>query len=242
MKILYASLIVLLPIFAQAQLRTPVGAPDFSDWSGISEVAGNEASFQSGDTLSYVYSGQNRVYPNLKREFKGDAADWYGYAGISFEILLNEPTTSDVVVTFKADPVDHMELNPASTAKALVSGEGWQTVYLSWDLFELNIGQQGNALQGVKELEITVDSAENKKLKIRNVQITKGEKLALQSTIQGRSLKAGDTVEYELKVGNTTDQMQGVQLLVEKLGWESMLVSMEPSSLKLAPAKRRLFR
>jgi hypothetical protein len=239
MKILNTALFILLPLLAQAQLHEPVGNTDFSDWSGISKVRKNTAEFKSGKPISYVYSNQNRVYPNLKREFKGDAADWYDYAGISFEIFLDKSSTTEVAVTFKAAPADFMELNPASTAKALITGNGWKTVYLPWDLFDVNIGQQGNALQAVKELEITATSAKNKKLKIRNVQITKGEKLALESTIQGRAVPAGDTVEYELKVGNTTDKMQGVQLLVEKLGWESMIVSMNPSTLKLAPGEEK---
>ncbi|MDF7799287.1 alginate lyase family protein [Pontiellaceae bacterium B1224] len=224
---------------AQSKLNEPVGAPDFSDWSGISNVRNNEAELTSGKPIRYTYSGQNRVYPNLKREFKGDAADWYDYAGLSFEVFLAKPSTAEIVTTFKADPLDHMELNPASTAKALVSGEGWQTVYLSWDLFDVNIGQQGNALQGVKELEITVESAENKNLQIRNIRVTKGEQLALETSIQGRAVNAGGTVSYEFKVGNTTDQPQGVQLLVEKLGWESMIVSMEPSMLQLAPGETK---
>jgi hypothetical protein len=222
---------------AHAQLSTPVGQPNLSDWAGISKARKKEAAFKSGETLAYVYSNQNRIYPKLKREFAGDAADWYGYAGLSFEVFLNKQTTAEVIATFKADPADYMELNPASTARALVVGEGWQTVYLPWDLFDVNIGQLGNALQAVKALEITVNSKENKKLKIRNVQVTRGEKLAVESTVQGISANAGETVEYALEIGNTTDKPQGVQLLVETLGWESMAVTLEPAVFELAPGE-----
>ncbi len=220
---------------AQAELRMDVGRSDLSDWSGIEKAKEKGALFLSGSPISYTYSNQNRVYPTLKREFKGDSADWYGTAGLSFEVYFGKSTTAEVVATFRADPLDHQELNPASTATALVAGEGWKRVYLPWDLFDVNIGQQGNALQGVKQLELTVTSAENKKLKIRNVEVVKGEQIALESGIQGRAVDAGGSVSYELQVGNTTDSTQGVQLLVETLGWESMIVSIEPSALELGP-------
>ncbi|MEI6892406.1 MAG: hypothetical protein V5783_09560 [Pontiella sp.] len=222
---------------AQAELRTPIGQPNFSDWAGMSTVRKGAATIQSGDTISYTYEGMNRVYPGMMRPFFGDAEDWYDYAGVSFELYLDKAATADVSVTFKTDPVDHSELNPASTAKVLIHGEGWNTVYLPWNLFELNIGQQGNTLQAVQKLEITVRSAKNKKLKIRNVELLKGEQIALESAVQGRAAKAGETVQYEFEIGNTTDEVQGVQLLVEKLGWESMIVSLEPSSVELAPGE-----
>jgi hypothetical protein len=222
---------------AQAGLRMEVGRSGFSDWSGVSESGKNEAAFESGKPISYVYSNQNRVYPGLKREFLGDAADWYEMAGISCEVFLEKPSTAEVTVIFKTDPLDHMELNPVSTARARIAGEGWKTVYLPWDLFDVNIGQQGNALQAVKELEITVRSAENKQLKIRNVCVTRGECLALESAVQGRSTQAGAFVQYELEIGNTTDEKLGVQLMVEKLGWESMIVHIEPAELELAPGE-----
>ncbi len=235
MKRMTALLALLLPCIGMAELSLQVGNSDFSDWKGISKAGDDAGELKSGRPVSYVYSNQNRVYPTLKREFVGDAADWYGYAGLSFEIFLEKPSTAEVTAAFKADPADHMELNPVSTAKSLVTGEGWKTVYLPWDLFDVNIGQQGNALQAVKELEITVRSAENKTLKIRNVQVTKGEKLALESGVRGLPAEAGGKVLYEMKVGNTTGEKQGVQLHVERVGWESMMVSVEPAVFELAP-------
>ncbi|MEI6892798.1 MAG: hypothetical protein V5783_11565 [Pontiella sp.] len=237
MKKMIVLFALVLPMIGTAKLHMNVGSPDLSDWSGISKVGKKEAHFKSGKSIAYVYSNQHRIYPTLKREFVGDSADWYDYAGLKFDIFLDKPTTAEVIVTFKTDPADHMELNPASTAQALVSGQGWKTIYLPWDLFEVNIGQQGNALQAVKELEIRVNSAENKTLKIRNIQVTQGEMLALESKVRGRSINAGGTVEYDLHIGNTTAEKQGVQLLVEKLGWESMMVSLEPSVFELAPGE-----
>ncbi|WP_372807731.1 hypothetical protein [Pontiella sp.] len=222
---------------AQAGLRMDVGRPDLSDWSGISGAATNEAEFGSGEPIAYVYHNQNRVYPGLMRNFYGDSADWYDYAGLSFELFLEEPTTAEVIAAIKTDPLDHMELNPVSTAKALVAGAGWKTVYLPWSLFDVNIGQQGNTLQAVKALEIVVNSAENQRLKIRNVRVVKGERLALEAVVQGRSVEAGGSVQYEFTVGNTSDAKQGVRLHVQRVGWESMIVSLETSAFELEPGE-----
>jgi hypothetical protein len=225
---------LIIPLFALAELRTNVGNPDFSDWSGISGIEQGAAVFNSGEAISYTYENMNRVYPGMMRDFYGDSADWYDYAGLSFEIFFDQPSTVDVVATFKADPLDHLELNPASTARAQVSGRGWKTVYFPWDLFDVAIGQQGSALQAVKQLEIAADSAENKQFRIRNVQLTQGERIALEASVRGRAAKAGGSVRYQLQIGNTTEETQGVQLLVEQLGWESMGVAIEPSALELA--------
>ena len=228
-----------LPLAGMAGLRMDVGNPGLSDWAGVSESVDGGAVIRSGKPVSYTYKNQNRVYPGLMRDFYGDAADWYGYAGISFEVFLEKPSTAEVTATFKADPLDHMELNPASTAKALVAGQGWKRVYLPWDLFDVNAAQLGNALQAVKELELTATSAENSELKIRNVRVVKGELVSMESAVQGRATEAGGSVLYELHVGNTSDTKQAVRLHVERVGWESMVVSLETSTLELAPGEEK---
>ncbi|VGO16550.1 hypothetical protein PDESU_05141 [Pontiella desulfatans] len=239
MKFLSVFLAMVFPLMTMADLRMDVGRSDLSDWTGVSTVGKNEAGVESGKPVSYTYQNQNRVYPGLMRDFYGDAADWYGYAGLSFELFLDKPSTAEVTATFKADPVDHMELNPASTATVLVTGQGWKTVYLPWDLFDVNAAQLGNALQAVKELELTATSAENSELKIRNVRVVKGELVSVQSPVQGRATEAGGSVHYELRVGNTSDSKLGVRLHVEKTGWESMVVSLETSTLELEPGEEK---
>ncbi|MDF7823640.1 alginate lyase family protein [Pontiellaceae bacterium B12227] len=237
MKRTIALLVLVLPMIGIAELRMNVGSGDLSDWSGISKLRKGVATVQSGDVISYTYENMNRRYSGMMRPFFGDAADWYDYSGVSFELYLDKESSADVSVTFKTDPVDHLELNPASTAKTLVNGSGWQKVYLPWDLFEINVGQLGNTLQAVKTLEIMASSAKNKKLKIRNVELLKGEQVTLESAVQGRAAKAGDKVQYELNIGNTTDEVQGVELLVQKTGWESMIVSLDAASFELAPGE-----
>ncbi|MGJ8641095.1 MAG: hypothetical protein ACSHYA_17020 [Opitutaceae bacterium] len=220
---------------SHAQLSKDIGSADLSDWSGVAKVADNAAVITSGNAISYTYSNQNRVYPGLMRDFFGDAADWYDYAGVTLDIYLEKDSTAQLSVAMKVDPLDFQNLNPISTATLQLAGQGWQQVYIPWKLFDIDMGQLGNKLQAIKELEITATSSDQATLKIRDVEVTKGEVLALDSTIQGKSNSAGESVVYEVSVGNTTDTTQAVQLLVERLGWESMSATIEPSSLRLEP-------
>ncbi|WP_309009040.1 alginate lyase family protein [Pelagicoccus sp. SDUM812005] len=225
----------MIPLWGQAEVRTSVGKTDLSDWVGIENLDNGVATIRSGDSISFTYENMNRRYSGLLRPFLGDAADWYDYAGVSFELYLEKDSAAEVSVTFNTDPLDHLELNPSSSAKVLVNGQGWQKVYLPWALFDVNAGQLGNTLQAVKELKISASSAKNKSIKLRKVELLKGEQIALDAEVQGHSAPAGESVQYVFEIGNTTDEVQAVQLLVERVGWESMTASLSTASLKVSP-------
>ncbi|MDP4879785.1 MAG: alginate lyase family protein, partial [Opitutales bacterium] len=222
-----------LASFAHADLRKSIGENDLSDWSGVSSVSEQAAVIQNSQPISYTYSDQNRVYPGLLRDFYGDSADWYDYAGIAFEIYLDNESSAELSVAIKVDPLDYQNLNPISTAKLQLAGQGWQQVYVPWKLFDINMGQLGNTLQAVKTLEITATSSSALELQIRNVEVTQGEVLALGASIRGKATSAGGSVVYKLSIGNTTDSTQAVQVQLERLGWESMTASVQPSTLQL---------
>ena len=112
---------LMIPVLGWADWKLDVGRADFSDWDGVVQAGKNEALLTEGNPVSYTYENMNRRYSGMMRPFVGDAADWYDYAGISFELYLEEPSRAEVVVTFKTDPEDHLELNPASTATVPVS-------------------------------------------------------------------------------------------------------------------------
>lgn len=228
---------LLIPTLAMAGLRMDVGNPNFSDWNGIDSSAESIAVIQSGQPISYTYSDQNRVYPGLMRDFYGDSADWYDYAGIAFEIYLENESSVALSVAMKVDPLDFQNLNPLSTATLQITGQGWKEVYVPWKLFDIDSGQLGNTLQAIKTLEIKATAVEQPSLKVRNIEVTKGEMLALESPIQGKAIDAGESIVYKFSVGNTTKATQAVQLKLERMGWESMTATIEPTSLKLQPGE-----
>jgi hypothetical protein len=238
MKVKYLTILLFCAITAHSQVKEKIGNPDFSDWTGIEKVKKNSASVNNGDTISYTYSNQNRVYfPNIGRNYYGDAADWTPYAGVSFELFLKTESTTDVSAIFKVDPRDYAEENPVSTASVRLDGKGWHSVFIPWDMFDIDAGQKWGTLFAVKQFLVTAESDDNSSFQIRNVYVTKGESVALDSPVRGKSSDTGTTVTYEVQVGNTTDQKQGISLRIETEGWESMKAIIEPSALDLAPGE-----
>jgi hypothetical protein len=234
MKSFFVIITLLFATFAHAQLRTSIGKTNFSDWSGISKVSDNGATFKSGEIISYQYPEGEHYYKGFKA-FYGYASDWSKYAGLTFEIFLKKESSAELNIAFKVAEQDADGLHPISKATIQIIGSGWQLVYVPWNLFDLSEGQKLGTLQAVKELEILAKCPENNTLQIRNVSVTKGEVVSVEAPVRGKSVAAGGKVEYEIEVGNTTSQKQNVQLLFSKYGWESMTAIVEPSVLELQP-------
>ncbi|WP_143519947.1 hypothetical protein [Reichenbachiella sp. 5M10] len=231
-------LILMLAASVQAQPKQQVGSLDFSDWTGVSKVKKNEAVVAGGDTISYTYSDQDRIYfPGISRPFKGDAADWTPYSGLSFQLFLKKEDKIQATAIFKVDSLDYGDLNPVSTAQIELAGKGWHQVYIPWDMFDVDAGQKEATLFAVKHLLLSVDAGANDTYKIRRVQVVKGLNTYLEADIQGKSADAGTQVQYEVQVGNTTDQPQGLQLRIATMGWESMHATIAPATLQLAPGE-----
>ncbi|PNW28427.1 alginate lyase family protein [Formosa algae] len=221
-----------------AQHGNHIGSSDFLDWNGISKVKKAVATVKSKDTISYTYSNQNRVYfPGISRPFQGDAADWTRYSGLTFDVFFKEETTAQISAIFKVDTLDYGDLNPVSKAKVEVTGKGWHSVYIPWELFDVDAGQRTATLFAVKHVLLSIDSDTNRTYQIKNIQVTKGKTNFLEAEIQGKSAEAGTTVSYNFKIGNTTNQPLAVQLIIETVGWESMKAHVEPSQLQLAPGE-----
>ena len=87
MRILLIASLVIWTSLVQAQLTLNVGNPDFSDWSGIVQVENNTATVKDGERIAFTYSDQDRIYfPNISRNYYGDAANWVPYSGLAFEV------------------------------------------------------------------------------------------------------------------------------------------------------------
>jgi len=238
--ILLTMLILFVFSSVKAQTKKQIGAIDFSDWKGIERVKKNSVIVSTGDTISYTYENQNRVYfPGIRRPFLGDAADWTQYNGLIFDVFLKNETSAKVSAVFKVDELDYGDLNPVSTSTVQIVGKGWHTVYIPWDLFDIDSGQKKATLFAVKNVLLSVESDTNETYQVRNVSVTKGLITFLEAEIQGKSSNAGSKIQYEFEVGNTTETIQGIQLMLETMGWESMQASIEPSFFKLSPREVR---
>lgn len=240
MKNIAIVILLLACNYTQSQLKKRIGTDDFSDWSGVSKVKNNVAIIQNSDTVSYTYSNCNRIYfPGIKREYFGDAADWSEYNGLAFDVYLKAESVNEITAVLKVDYKDNKELNPISTANVRLLGKSWHSVYIPWDMFDIDAGQKWGTLFAIKHVELSLTSDANSFYRIKNIRITKGHTTALQCPIQGKSSEAGTTVKYQIEVGNTTSGKQGLQLRIETQGWESMKATLEPSVMDLLPGETK---
>jgi hypothetical protein len=218
------------------QLMIDVGNKDFSNWSGITKIKDNVASFQSGTVISYRYPDAEKTYKGF-REYYAYASDWSTFAGISFDLFLKAESNAKIDVSFQVAEQDTGKLLPRAFTTLQVTGSGWKTIFIPWDHFNIPLGQRMGMLMAVKQLNIKTTSKENSLLQVRDVSVTKGQFLSLSAPIKGKSTKAGSTIKYVLEVGNTSKNNTSVQLLHDRYGWESMQIKIKPSSVELAPGE-----
>lgn len=236
--------ILLLVLFVatamQAQFKESVGSADFSDWINASNVKKGALIVNSGDAVVYEYSDCNRVYMGLMRDYYGDAADWSDYAGVQFQVYTQKEGTTSLDLEIHVDSLDYNELKILSKASISISGSGWQTVFVPWDMFDLAMGQRYGTLQAVKKFQIAVASDNNKVVKLQNVEVVAAQFVALKSEIQGKAATAGETVTYDVELANTTNAPVSVNLIVDKEGWESMTTSLSTKALTLAAGESKI--
>ncbi|MEI6865613.1 hypothetical protein [Flavicella sp.] len=233
MKYLLVVIVLLFGSKVDAQLKKSIGRSDFSDWLGIEKVKKEVAIIKSGELISYQYS-KAKSYSKGFRDYYANALDWSVYKGLTFDIYQKKESEIEIEILFFVDESNTRTMQGVSKAKIQLIGKGWQEVFVPWELFDLVKGQRGT-LQGVTKLHIVANSQNNKTLQIKNIFLSKGQTLVLESKMKGKSAKAGNKVQYELELGNTTDENQIIQLIIPKLGWESMQTSIKPSVIELAP-------
>ena len=225
-------------LYAQADFVQQIGSTDFSDWTVTDLSEDHSAIVGNAETMSYSYADQSRIYyPGILRNYFGDSADWTHYTGLSFEVYLEKDAVTEISAVLKVDPKDYDECNPVSTANIRVSGQGWQEIYIPWEMFDIDAGQLWGTLFAIKHVELTFNSDANSSYEVRNVAAKRGRSVGLSAEVQGKSADAGETVRYEFEVGNTTSAPQVVSLRIETQGWESMHASIEPAALNLAPGE-----
>lgn len=225
---------LLLSLGLWAQLNEPLGKPDFSDWREIEKVKDNTAIVSSGKEISFSY-------PNRKNHSKGyrdyyNGADWSLYDGLAFELYQKVEATLDIEFVFYVAKENIRKLRFENKAALSLFGKGWQSVYIPWQAFDFPEGQRGT-LQGVKDVKLRIVSSENRQVGLRNLRLTKGRHISLSASVQGLATSAGDSVTYQVQIGNPQEQTQNVQLLVPRVGWESMVATPKPATFTINPGE-----
>ncbi len=235
-KIIATFALVATLLSGQAQLKESIGKADFSDWASVGKVVDGAVEITSGKEVSYTYPVTENYGKGFKRFYNG--CDWYRYKGLSFDIYLEAESPTTVELTFRVSAENADSLEPESTATVSLHQKGWNKVYVPWELFSLRRGQLGT-LRGVHNFTINASSKANKRLKLRDVSLVKAETIAASAPIYGGAADAGGVVEYDLELGNVTDQTQSVQLYLPTKGWEAMKTTITPSTVTLAAGETK---
>lgn len=174
------------------------------------------------------------------RVLNDSAAEWQDFYGVRFEVKLSDAREVELTATvLRARRTAEVPEIPVS-GTVRVSGAGWHTITLPWSAFDFEQANFG-FLKYVKEFAVVAETADGKpvKFQLRNVRVVKAPVVSLEAEVRGKSAAQSGSVEYDVTVGNCSNEKQSVTLAFVKYGWEEMVSSVEPASLQLAPRQSR---
>ncbi|TAK98040.1 MAG: hypothetical protein EPO07_12460, partial [Verrucomicrobia bacterium] len=167
--------------------------------------------------------GVRGQYKHGFRVLNDSAAEWQKFYGVQFEVNLSDARETEITATIqRAQRNADVDETPIS-GTVRVSGKGWRTITLPWSAFDFEQANFG-FLKYVKEFTIAA-RADGKpvKFQLRNVRVVKAPVVALEADVRGKSAAKNNGVEYEVAVGNCSNEKQSVTLSFVKFGWEEMV-------------------
>lgn len=224
---------------AQQQNQISVGDPSLRDWKGIAKLKNNAVQIPVDNYISYRYP-DGRSYNKGFRTMSENVSDWSSFSGLRFDIFQKDSPAVELELTLKVPDTDIKNLPALTSARTSISGKGWHTVYVNWNSFEISRAQLLGVLRNIKEISISAKNPDKKsEVYVKNIELVKAARTALLCDIKGKSAKSGQKAFYEIKVANTTDKKQAVQLSFQRYGWESMICSVTPSSMELNAGEQK---
>lgn len=179
----------------------------------------------------YIHPDGQKVYHGFWTVDMG-TNDWQQTKGLRFECFSDGKQTEEMEITFTSSN------KVTGKAMASVNGKGWHTIMIPWSRFDTNSAQLKAALRCVRFLCIK-SVATGKNTKVRNVEAVKGEVIALEADVKGRSTTAGSYTTYHFTATNISSEKQAVTFSVPTKGWEMMDAKVEPAALTLSPGETR---
>jgi hypothetical protein len=143
------------------------------------------------------------------------AADWRKYKSISLNIFLEDDRKFELIINIYPLFVSRGEYPEVISAKTAVSGKGWHKIVLPLDKFDY-VKALGSFWKFIQKVSLTgrfLDGRNAGKILISDIKLNKGDLIALSSSITSRSCKAGQNVDYHIKVENLTEEKISVYSL-----------------------------
>jgi hypothetical protein len=228
-------LILASAAYAQPAIDTPqleaLGGAGFDHWTGLK--ASKDGSAELAGSAEFRYpDGPRGFYNHGFRRLNDGTRDWRNAYGVQFEARLPSPAARTITVSIlrpdgATEPVK---------ATVVLQGAGWHTVTLPWSAFDIETARTAYLLH-VKGLRIS--TGVGTALTIRDPRVTMGAEVSLSAAVQGMAVKAGDTAEYDIVVGNSTRKPLAVSLGMVRYGWEQMGATVSPALVSLRPGETR---
>lgn len=235
----FISVVIAIPGTCLGALMQPLGDAKLGGWSGLGLTANDETATLSvpGEAVFRYPDGPRGWYKHGFRIENDSTADWRDFYGVRLQVHLSDDQPVELQALIC--PTDRTQGDVG--ASVVVRGSGWHSVTLPWSAFAAEQARTAY-LRFVKELRLKARFSGNQKtgrIEIKNVRLIKAPVVSLQAEVRGKSVPTGGNVEYQVTVGNCTDEPQSARLSFMHYGWTAMTASAEPSELWLAPGESK---
>lgn len=204
---------------------------DLSQWTGMK---GSEVLSAAGERCSLLASGNEACFVYEAAE------DWRGCDVIALDIHSADNSLVELTITVHPLKTGRPEYIESTSATVLLSGNGWRKIEIGRDQFD-HLQAAAAFWRFVSKVTLSVRSSHGSgaeaELLVGGIRLKKRGQIDLCSDRLSLTANAGDEVVYKLTVHNLTDEHQPVTLGVERYGFESMVIELEPQSLLLGPGE-----
>lgn len=204
---------------------------ELSQWTGL---RGSAALGSAGESCSLLTSSSGACYAYERAE------DWRGWDVIALDIYPADHNPIELTMTVHPLKIGRPEYIESTSATVLLSGEGWRTVEIGLDQFD-HLHAAAAFWRFVSKVTLSVRSTsvkeEETELLVSSIRLKKRGRIDLCSDRLSITADAGEEAVYKISVHNQTNELQPVMLGVERYGYESMELELEPRQLLLNPGE-----
>ena len=193
---------------------------DPSQWEGVKQ----------GDGEMVINSACASLKPG------SDNGDWSTFYALQFDVRALDGRPTTLRISVGKDPKE------ALTAVASIRGDGWQTVTLPWNAFTQPV-QWYARLHEVSEIQIAAgDGAASQPasagIALRDVRLVHAQSTWLTTPVKGKSVPAGKSAQYAVRVTNCKSSPQSVNLAFEKSVCAAMIIALRDLPVKYDNVKQ----
>ena len=227
------------PVRAQFAVQPPllpIGGANFGGWSGV-KVGAVSGIVSVPGSASFAYpKGPKGWYTVGFRTENDSARDWREYYGLQLEVHTPKGRTLDITAILSTPPPAGEKEGDQTHATVRVATNGWQTTTIPWTAFNFDQSQYG-LLKYVQGVGFSFKFADGKPgaVALRNIRLTRAPSILLAADVRGQSVQSGQTANYDVVVGNCTDDPQDISLKFWRDCWEAMGATVLPPNVQLAP-------